>query len=306
MLLPVVLVWMESLAPDVVRAAALATGIVPGKQTRQVRVSLSDLDEDTRAVLATCLRTDRGLVIAGMTNFSRTRAVRLAEPGWSTDMLLPAREVAVFAEDHVEYASAQVRAAAAYVPTWSAIEEAAAAKEKAREAEAAAAKLRAREAAENRAREAAEEARRYQSALHALVQEHGTEVDMERLSAGVYPRSEALSLARSLVLAPLDAHDRYAPIQASDISHGDDCLHEESMTCRTDDYDDGLPEMDAKLWTDWQALRAAVPSTATLSLRRHYCTCDGCMESCARWSALVRVPTALPDVVASVRLAIGC
>ena len=46
------------------------------------------------------------------------------------------------------------------------------------------------------------------------------------------------------------------------------------------------------------------PAEASWTLRRHTVTCDDCDASVTRWSMLVRIPTELPGVVASRRIAV--
>ena len=67
---PIVLVWREVLASDVIKAHILETGAAPDLQDREVQVELTELTKDTRVMLAGCLMDgwspNVGLVVVGV------------------------------------------------------------------------------------------------------------------------------------------------------------------------------------------------------------------------------------------------
>ncbi|NJN63744.1 MAG: hypothetical protein HC882_01910 [Acidobacteria bacterium] len=62
--------------------------------------------------------------------------------------------------------------------------------------------------------------------------------------------------------------------------------------------------MSAHLWEVYSSITKRLPDGATWTLWQHAARCADCDARLIRWSLLVRVPTALPGVVASYRLAL--
>lgn len=287
---PIVLVWREVLASDVIKAHILETGAAPDLQDREVQVELTELTKDTRVMLAGCLMDgwspNVGLVVEPL-SYSSPRSLCLT----GGPVHLPTRTVREWPsaekdrEDAVRYASEQIGKALAAVG----------------------------------ADEKAAQAQRFRDALAAWVGRHGTDDQRERLAAGVLPDEEVEQEAKRRALALIVDLPAYERITFSDIPHLETCVPDESdedeetygaggqdnLTTSTEDYEQSaLPTMSAGLWERFSSLVKTLPAEASWTLRRHTVTCDDCDASVTRWSMLVRLPTELPGVVASRRIAV--
>src|SRR3990167_10365471 len=89
----------------------------------------------------------------------------------------------------------------------------------------------------------------------------------------------------SPALAGVSERVEYARIEMDDLDH--ECDEEYvALTCSVDE--DDVPVL-AGHWHAYRAILEAAPEGATLTVRRHMCTCSGCDAVLTRYGVRVRV-----------------
>lgn len=122
-------------------------------------------------------------------------------------------------------------------------------------------RLVAEQVAAAKAKEAAKEA-----AYAALVAEHGSPDQLERLEAGVLPEPELTELVERVVFAPLDSCAEYDEISEQEVAQECECaLDAVRFSSRNAD----APKLTAEQFSRFKAIRAASPADATISVREH-------------------------------------
>jgi hypothetical protein len=106
----------------------------------------------------------------------------------------------------------------------------------------------------------------------------------ERHEAGVLPEEELIEYARSAILAPLAAEERYEGITSASLDHDEDCTN---PGCKV--VVKALDTLSAGQWARLQAIQALVPEEAEVGVRRHdaYCPDESCYACEARHSVRV-------------------
>jgi hypothetical protein len=121
-----------------------------------------------------------------------------------------------------------------------------------------------------------------ETALGALVREHGTPSQSERFAAGVLPEEELRDLARDAWLPAIEGVPLYATLTVGDIVHNDDCYtptHKFSSDACTGPWT-------AQEWDVLQTVRRAYePIGATVTPREHrgYCESECCTHVVQRY-----------------------
>jgi hypothetical protein len=121
-----------------------------------------------------------------------------------------------------------------------------------------------------------------ETALGALVREHGTPSQSERFADGVLPEEELRDLARDAWLPLLDGIQLYSILTVGDIVHDDDCYtptHKFSSDACTGPWT-------AQEWDVLQTVRRAYePIGATVTPREHrgYCESECCTHIAQRY-----------------------
>lgn len=148
---------------------------------------------------------------------------------------------------------------------------------------------------------------RAQTAKREMVDQHGTQNQIERYYAGMLPEEELLALARNALFAPLASFRRYSKLQPGDVKHSDDCF-EGPVRFFTREAADGISGDE---WRDYRRIQDALEEAwrsmprdiaTKIEVVEHVGLCSMCDKEAIRRAASVRIEWAGHELVREYQL----